>query len=255
MTFSSLLSRFTGILLDVNSTFMFGEDRYGPEQDYLQTYRSLGGRTLAEGSIRVAVDACIARMKALYVDPGRCDSFPQVHEVLTEIPDTRQLPADERRLLEQVIASHEVGHVPEKYADALQEFARTHRLGIVSNIWSAKDLWLDELSRVGVLDLFDTIVFSSDGASMKPSRRLFRQALDGLGLPPSDVVFVGDSLRCDVAGAAHSGLATVWIDRHGKGLPIEGPHPDYVVRDLLDLCPARLDAPSRRVTPSAQRHS
>lgn len=244
---SHVLSRFAGILLDVNSTFMFGEDCYGPEHDYFHTYVNLGGQTLAEGRVRDAVDACIAHMKALYVDPSHCDSFPPVSEVLADIPETRELAASERSRLEQVIASHEVGHIPTPYAEALQAFARTHRLGIVSNIWSAKDLWVDELRRVRVLDLFNTIVFSSDGSSMKPSQRLFLQALDGLGLPLSDVVFVGDSLRCDVAGAAQLGIATVWIDRRGQGPPTEGPRPDYVVRDLLDLYPvgAPLAGPAR----------
>jgi putative hydrolase of the HAD superfamily len=230
-----MLNRFAAILLDVNSTFMFGEDRYGPEHDYFATYGSLGGSTLDQARVRQAVDACIAYMKSIYADPDRCDSFPQVGEVLAELLDTRGYPASERQLLEQVIAAHEVGHVPPEYSKALQTLARTHRLGIVSNIWSKKDLYVSELERVQVLNLFDVIVFSSDGPSMKPSRRLFDQATAGLGMSPSDVIFVGDSLRCDVGGAAGIGMATVWIDRYGSGVPPAEPQPDYVVADLLEL--------------------
>jgi putative hydrolase of the HAD superfamily/5'-nucleotidase len=113
--------------------------------------------------------------------------------------------------------------------------AVTHRLGVVSNILSYKGLWLDEFARAGVLPLFATTVFSSDGRSVKPSRRLFEQALDALGTPRSEVVFVGDSLRCDIGGAAAVGLATVWVDGSGHGRQAGDPQPTFVVRDLLEL--------------------
>ena len=32
------------IILDLMNTIMYGEDRFGPEQDYLATYRAMGGR-------------------------------------------------------------------------------------------------------------------------------------------------------------------------------------------------------------------
>jgi putative hydrolase of the HAD superfamily len=96
-----------------------------------------------------------------------------------------------------------------------------------------------------VYHLFEVVVFSSDGPSMKPSRRLFESALNRIGTRPGETLFIGDSLRCDVAGAAALGIATIWIDRHGHGVPDEDPHPDRVVRDLLDLVapePAELPA-------------
>ena len=38
-----VLDRFKVILLDMNGTFMFGQDRFGPEEDFAATYRRLGG--------------------------------------------------------------------------------------------------------------------------------------------------------------------------------------------------------------------
>ncbi len=35
------------VLLDMNGTFMFQGDRFGTDQDYAATYRTLGGRQLA----------------------------------------------------------------------------------------------------------------------------------------------------------------------------------------------------------------
>jgi putative hydrolase of the HAD superfamily len=226
---------FSVALLDVNSTFMFGEDRFGPDQDYGTTYSALGGQELTGEEIRAVIDSLITYLKPVYLDPDRCDSFPQVREVLAELPLSGALPEAERLLLEQVIATHEVGQIPEAYAGALRTLARSHRLGVVSNIWSVKDQWIREMRRAGVYHLFEAAVFSSDGPSMKPSQRLFERATTAMGVRPRETVFIGDSLRCDVAGASTLGIATIWIDRHGHGVPEEGPRPDWVVRDLLDL--------------------
>ena len=219
----------------MNGTFMFGGDRFDPEQDYAATYRALGGRELAAGVVQEAITACFEIMGAIYDDPLRCDSFPQVLDTLRDLPAARDVPETELKLLERVIAEHELGRVTDRYALALKRLAATHRLGLVANILSPKGLWLDEFARAGVLNLFATLVFSSDSSSIKPSRKLFDQALSGLEAPRTAVVFVGDSLRCDIGGAAAAGLATVWIDRTGRGRQAGEPEPTFVIRDLLEL--------------------
>ena len=135
-----MLARFTVVLLDMNGTFMFGGDRFGPEQDFAATYHALGGRRLA--------------------------------------------------------------------AQVVQD---------------------------GVLNLFATTVFSSDSRSVKPSRKLFEHALGAINAPRSEVVFVGDSLRCDIGGAAGAGLASIWIDRAGRGRGATDPEPTFVIGNLLEL--------------------
>ncbi|MGH3191342.1 MAG: HAD family hydrolase [Streptosporangiaceae bacterium] len=50
----------------------------------------------------------------------------------------------------------------------------------------------------------------------KPDPAIFRIALDALGVPPSGtVLYVGDSLRYDVAGALAAGLQPVHFDPYG----------------------------------------
>jgi FMN phosphatase YigB (HAD superfamily) len=233
-----MLSRFAVVLLDMNGTFMFGGDRFGPEQDFAATYRALGGRRLGAGVVQDGVLACFEALGVIYEDPARYDSFPAVLDTLRVLPTTRDLPEVELQLLERVIAEHERGTVSETYALALERLAATHRLGVVANIISRKGPWLDEFARAGVLPLFATTVFSSDSCSIKPSRKLFEQALRAIGAPRSDVVFVGDSLRCDIGGAAGAGLASIWIDRTGRGRHPGDPEPSLVVRDLLELIDA-----------------
>ncbi|HVH66430.1 MAG TPA: HAD family hydrolase [Gemmatimonadales bacterium] len=234
----TILSRFAAVLLDMNGTFLFGGDRFGPEQDYAATYRALGGRRLAPQAVQHIVAECFATFQVIYDDPARCDSFPSVSDHLRSLPAAREQSDAELELLERVIARHELGRVPDSHAAAIKRLAVTHRLGVVANILSRKGPWLEEFARAGVLPLFATTVFSSDGHSIKPSRSLFEQALAALKTPRSEVVFVGDSLRCDIGGAAAAGLATVWIDRDGHGRRAADPQPDFVVRDLLEFLSA-----------------
>lgn len=236
----SILDRYEALLLDMNGTFMFGEDRFGPDQDYHSTYRTLGGAQLTSDAVRRAVADCYARMGVVYEDPARADSFPQVREVLAESPACAGLPAAEVELIEGIIAWHELGRIPDDYAAALRRLAATHRLGVVANVWSRKSPWLGELRRAGVLDLFAVVVFSSDGPSMKPSPALFRQALAALPMPPPVVVFVGDSLRCDIGGASAAGLDSVWVNRSGAARFPGSPTPTFEVRSLLELVHAEL---------------
>jgi FMN phosphatase YigB (HAD superfamily) len=167
-------------------------------------------------------------MAADYEDPSRYDDFPRVPEVLRLV--AAGLPDGEVRRLELVFGLHELGRVPAEHASLLRWLAARHQLGLVANIWCEKSLWLRELERSGVHDLFRTMVFSSDYRSIKPSPVLFRRALDGFAVDRSRVVFVGDSLRCDIEGAKTVGLSTVWISDAGGDAKA-----DHVVSSLLDL--------------------
>ncbi|HLG91799.1 MAG TPA: HAD family hydrolase [Acidimicrobiales bacterium] len=53
------------------------------------------------------------------------------------------------------------------------------------------------------------------GAS-KPDPAIFAPALDALGLPPSRVAYVGDSVHYDVAGAERAGMVPVHFDPFGR---------------------------------------
>jgi HAD superfamily hydrolase (TIGR01458 family) len=77
----------------------------------------------------------------------------------------------------------------------------------------------------------------------KPSRAFFALALADLGLPPPDVLVVGDDLEADCAGGAASGCRTALVltGRSGRDdLRRSGTRPDLVVESvgaLLDRQP------------------
>lgn len=223
------LDRYKLILLDLNGTFMFGQDRFGPSENFGDTYRKLGGTKLTDKEVERAVRTIYHAMAADFDDPNKYDDFPQVADVIRSLHPA--LSSAERKLVEDVIAIHELGHVPEVYAAWLRQLARTHRLGLVANIWCKKGRWLRELERAGVLDLFESLVFSSDHNSMKPSLVIFDLAFRPFGVDKEETVFVGDSWVHDIQGAKRFGISAVWINPAGGGAPPA----DYVVGDLREL--------------------
>lgn len=129
------LSEFDAILLDMNGTFMFGHDRFGEEEDYDSTYRSLGGHTLDRLTVHRIVTSCCQEMAAKYRDEDWLDHFPSVRDTLYHLSCTVPLPRPEIDLIANVIACHEMGDVPPSYAQVLRKLSSSHKLGVVSNLW------------------------------------------------------------------------------------------------------------------------
>ncbi len=71
----------------------------------------------------------------------------------------------------------------------------------------------------------------------KPSNEFFLQAAARLGLPPEDLLMIGDDLRVDVLGARRAGLRSALV-RTGKFRPsdLDGDErPDWVLDSACDL--------------------
>jgi putative hydrolase of the HAD superfamily len=221
-----LLDHFSVLLLDMNSTFMFGEDNFGPDEDFHATYRAFGGSLLSEEQVQKSIRSCFETMLAIYRSPENFDNFPSVAEILSR----QNFPDAELVLLERVFARHEQGTVPPAYAELLRRLSRTHQLGIVSNIWSRKEPWLAEFERVGIADVFTCKIFSSDSRSIKPSPALLKTALQSFS-PDAKVLFVGDNLERDIQPAKSIGLATAWL----ATTETASPYADYVWPDLLKI--------------------
>jgi putative hydrolase of the HAD superfamily len=89
------------------------------------------------------------------------------------------------------------------------------RLGIISNF----DLRLREiLKHVGVLDLFEQIVVSSQVGAEKPSRRIFQEALQRFAVEPAELLHVGDEEKADGDGARALGIQAFILGFAGSGL-------------------------------------
>ena len=231
----SFIDKFDVLLLDVGHTFMFGGYRFFNTENFANTYRSLGGNSLQDKLVNQIIFTVSRKIKADGKNPAYYECLPSVLSYLQNHPEVKDLPASELSLLEQVFANHEVGVISQKHIEVLHQLRKTHRLGIVSNIWSKKELFLKEFDKVGIRNLFDTIVFSSDYGWIKPSTKLFNKAIDFFDVERSKIVYIGDHIMRDVGGAKTAGLSTVWINRRGRQLNENMAIPDLIIRDLQEL--------------------
>ena len=82
---------------------------------------------------------------------------------------------------------------------------------------------------------FDLLVTSEAVRSYKPWPDIFWVTAERLGLPVSDILYVGDSPPSDVLGARSAGMPVAWVNRHETTLPERIPPPDYEIRSLTGL--------------------
>lgn len=68
-----------------------------------------------------------------------------------------------------------------------------------------------ELFYLGIHDLFDGILISSDYGCKKPDERFFRMLLEQYGLLPEESLMVGNDMKSDIAGAKRVGIDSFYI--------------------------------------------
>ena len=95
----------------------------------------------------------------------------------------------------------------------------------------------------GLDDIFSARIISEAVGAEKPDGRMFRAAMDALGLTDADrgrIVMVGNNVKRDIPGANRAGLRSVlltWSNR--RPFDEDGPdeHPDYKIAKPEELIP------------------
>lgn len=82
---------------------------------------------------------------------------------------------------------------------------------------------------------FDAYITSECARAYKPEERIFRLAAEMLGVDPTRVMHVGDSLHSDVGGARKLGIRTTWICREKRIHDVGTCAPDHTIRSLREL--------------------
>ncbi|WP_034459488.1 pyrimidine 5'-nucleotidase [Buttiauxella noackiae] len=107
------------------------------------------------------------------------------------------------------------------------------KIGIITNGFTA--LQQIRLERTGLRDYFDLLVISEQVGVAKPDRKIFDYTFEQMGQPPRDrVLMVGDTAESDILGGMNAGIATCWLNAHGRSLP-EGIMPTWEVTSLSEL--------------------
>ena len=108
------------------------------------------------------------------------------------------------------------------------------RLALVTN--GAGAAQRRKIDRFALESLFDLVLIEGEVGFGKPDPRVYRRALEGLGVPPAAAWMIGDNLDWDVTPPQSLGIYAIWIDHRGAGLPPgHAARPDRVVRGLAEL--------------------
>jgi putative hydrolase of the HAD superfamily len=82
------------------------------------------------------------------------------------------------------------------------------RLAVLSDLPPGRKLEL-----MGLSGRFEAALCSEDSGFLKPEAAPFLMLEGALGLAPSDILYVGNSRSCDLAGARAAGMATAMVSR------------------------------------------
>ena len=98
--------------------------------------------------------------------------------------------------------------------EALTDLKRSGlKLGVISNF---DNRIYSVMKSLNILHFFDTVTLSSETGYCKPDREIFDAAIQALGVPASEVLLVGDSLRDDVEAGMRAGLHAALLDRDNR---------------------------------------
>ncbi|WP_446220832.1 HAD family hydrolase [Micromonospora sp. IBHARD004] len=114
---------------------------------------------------------------------------------------------------------------------ALAALRRRHLLGFATNGNSRAE-------RCGLAGEFAFELYAHEnGLPKKPAPEFYAAVVAAAGVPPAQIVYVGDSPGHDVVGPQRAGLRAVWLNRLGLPRPA-GLSPDAEVSTLAELLKA-----------------
>ena len=120
-------------------------------------------------------------------------------------------------------------------------------LGMVSNVVAPGSYCRRQLQRLGLLDHLSAFTFSSEVGLRKPREEVYRHAVEQLAalagsrlFQPEEILFVGDSPTCDVAGPARLGMQTALlvhpeVESHWPAEDYEDLAPTHRITHLREL--------------------
>ncbi len=197
------------LLLDMNSTFMFGEDNFENSEDFSDHYHKIGGK-FPKNKINTIIRSVYEYLDERYPNEAYRYNFPSVeHAIKRTIGHT--LNGEEISKIVDTFAFHEIGYIPEEYIDVLHKLNKKFQLAVVIDIWAPKSSWLRLFEKSGISNLFSASSFSSDHGMVKPSPKPFELVIERLGIKKEQALVVGDSIRRDLGGARAAGIDCVLV--------------------------------------------
>jgi pyrophosphatase PpaX len=129
----------------------------------------------------------------------------------------------------------------------METLARLKDAGLLLGVATSKGIPAATrgLNLFGLTPFFDTLVTIEDTERHKPYPDPLLVASQRLGVPPAEMIYIGDAL-VDIKAGKAAGMRTAWVT-WGSGTleEIDNLHPDYKfdsMEDVLALLPATVQA-------------
>ncbi len=121
--------------------------------------------------------------------------------------------------------------------EVMQDLARTDLIrGVITHGTTIKQA--EKIVRLKLYPyLTPDAVFISDQIGIsKPNIKIYQRALESVGVPPQEAVYVGDNPEMDIDPPNEIGMITIRHRQSGKYADTEGQTaPDYEIRSFLEL--------------------
>ena len=214
---------FAAVLFDLDNTLYDREAAFGRWADgYLRD------------TLRLTDPTGVSRLRHLIVSwdadgyGSKAAIFDRLHALYPALPGTSARSVDV--FFDEFIREVTPEPETETLLDTLAHFALP--FGVITN-GSARQ-W-HKIENLGLPRRTDCLFVSETFGGKKPDPAIFHAAAAHLGVPPAQVLFVGDNPAVDVVGAQGAGLKAAWLHRgHPWPSGLAG-RPDYALGSLAEM--------------------
>jgi putative hydrolase of the HAD superfamily len=223
------------VFFDWGDTLM----QWTPDPDLLEAGHAAGFAALGRDPVPALTERFRTAYLTAFFEPGVIEEIEYPAQVRLLLAEFGIAVSDDE--LERFLEAEHTAWAPARQlattSHALLEALRERglRLGLVSNAFDPPELLHRDLAELGIAERLDVALFSSEVGRRKPDPEIFQRALDAVGVDASAVLFVGDTLASDIAGAAALGMHTcqaLWFradDDPGA------PEPDFQAFTQMDV--------------------
>jgi len=232
-----------GILFDINGTLIDIQTDEGNEDIYrgISHFLTYQGIYIHRGEVRDEYFRLMEEQRE-----SSDEAFPEFdvvelwREFLLQRPEaSKALPPEKLQWMPLFLAEMYRGisrYRLQLYPDVkniLDELLPCFKLAALSD---AQSVWaVPEMRAVGIEAYFHPIIVSGDFGFRKPDKRIFEAALNGLGLRPENILFVGNDMYRDVYGAKQFDMKTVFFSSNQGRKTAKWVEPDYIIYQFAEL--------------------
>lgn len=158
----------------------------------------------------------------------------KIEKVFDKLYSDKGVKADESLVLETAKYFRDTSREYVKLYDGIAELLADLKkagAGVYLLTNAQRAFTWDELGILGIRDIFDGIVISSDEECCKPETAFFKTMLDRYNLDPSTTIMVGNDPTCDILGAVSAGLDSLYIHTNISPELTEAPKSTYTILD------------------------